>query len=299
MVLPILVFPKHGRAHRMTRPASPPRYGLPTAERQEERLGAQFRRLVADLKHVSMQDAATGGAPGKVLVVETAGSEQAFAEAARTLAKKVQGLQWLDDWAANSVPPDDDFFVEADDEERTDKSVALRLYLISANHQGLEGLLRRWEQWQTSPDHTLPTPYGALADFFQCIRALRWWGHKDRMQETGLLEAWTEDLKADPERAVRCEIEAWSSGKISGDVPFRTAVRAAVHAVGGTVIDDKLMPEVHYNGVLAAIPALRRNCSPPIRRTCSAAAKQSCSTALWGSRLARRGGTQTNLARWK
>ena len=253
---PLLMFPRiKGPLPREKRKQPVGDQRLPSAARQQERLGEQLARLVDGLKTASLQQTAVGGTPGKVLVVEVAGSESAFVQSASRLSKKVRGLQWLAEWADDNIDADDDFFTVDKAGNRLDRPLAKRLYLMAASQEGLAGLLRLWDRWQAGAGQALAPPYGAFQDFFRSIVTIRWWNHHDRLDESGLVEAWRLDLANRPNESVLCEIEAWSAGALSVDTELRRAAKQAVVAVGGTVKRELLIPEIHYNGLLIEVPA--------------------------------------------
>ena len=176
-------------------------------------------------------------------MVEVAGSESAFVESASWLSKKVRGLQWLAEWADDNVDADDDFHLVDEVGNRLHRPLAKRLYLMAANQEGLAGLLRLWDRWQAGAGHTLAPPYGAFQEFFRSIVTIRWWNHHDRLDESGLIQAWRLDLANRPDEAVLCEIEAWSGGAVSVDADLRRGAKLAVVAAGGTLMYEETYPD--------------------------------------------------------
>ena len=81
---------------------------IPSAARQRERIGPAFQELcnVLDARNIHIQEGADGIDPKSVLVLETVGKVDDFANAVR----RIEGLDWLGEFDIDDIVPDEDFF---------------------------------------------------------------------------------------------------------------------------------------------------------------------------------------------
>jgi hypothetical protein len=128
-----------------------------------------------------MQTTAAGLVPEDVLVLETAGTLDDFLNA----ASKIEGLEFLAEYDADDIPPDDDFFVE---KKGAHEQYRGRVYLMFANQQAFRQLLKLWSTWQRGED--FQRGLTKWRDVFALLRDIRPWSVRDRLEETGVLEDW-------------------------------------------------------------------------------------------------------------
>jgi len=88
---------------------------------------------------------------------------------------------------------------------------------------------------------------------FACLRDLRRWGIKDRIEETGIRDDWN-DAIAMGASALPVELELWHRGDAAARAAAEARVSALVAAVGGKVLDRASIPEIAYHAVLAELP---------------------------------------------
>ena len=84
--LPLLLFPTPETADRSKRPGFPSRVHRPSHGRQGQRLSPIFTQLQAEFnaRRVELQQTAAGADPEQVLVIETIGGIENFANAVKT-----------------------------------------------------------------------------------------------------------------------------------------------------------------------------------------------------------------------
>ena len=132
------------------------------------------------------------------------------------------------------MAPDEDFYYVRDGEVQ-DVGVPQSLYMVMSNEQAVVELVRLFELWQIDQTITFERGLNGLKDVFPLLRAVRRWGPEDRVRETGLLEAWEEDVQVvGSQGTARVEIELWyRSTRASGWSPNAMSPRYWIDMAGG------------------------------------------------------------------
>lgn len=252
---PLLAFPAPatGKIPRSEKPNAFRPVKKPGPGRQGERVTPQFNALrdALDSGRAQLTDSTGAPDPELVAVFDLAGAVDGFLRA----TAKVEGLEFLSELQEDYVEPDDDFFYEDKDGDRTDDGVPQSLYMVMTNAKAVTELISLFKRWQQDPKVTFATGLNPLKDVFGLLRGIRRWGPEDRVRETGLLDKWREDLEVVGSQGVtRVEIELW----FRRDEPARRAaegeVRSILGAAGAEVIAATERPEVAYHAVLANVP---------------------------------------------
>lgn len=246
---PLLLFPTPVTADRTKGRGFPGRVHRPTHGRQGERLSPIFGQLQAafNARRVELQQTAAGADPEQVLVIEVIGSIENFANA----ASRIDGLEWMGELEADEIAPDADFY----DKQDATKDLTGRLYLVMTNQRALDEMLSLWQRYQADPEMTFERGLTKFRDVFLCLKDIRRWGVQDRIEETGVLDTWREDLEHDGNRAVRFEVELWFRGTDYKRQEAQEQVQTLIHGVGGTVADRCIITEIAYHALLGEIPA--------------------------------------------
>lgn len=251
---PLLVFPTPAPAQKSRLHGGGEQPDSPGRERQEQRLGDRLQTLANDLRRSALQRSLTGASSEKILVLEVAGAVDTFADAAQRLGQQVPGLEWLAEWAQHEREPDDDFHFTEKDGAAAKKRLQPKLYLVSSNLQGLVALESLWRAWQTSADGNLPRGLAPFRDVFNQLADIRFWDAGDRIAETGIIEAWRDDVRHFPNQPVRCEVEFWYRNTLRARQNAETAVTDAVAAGGGRIISRCDLPDIRYHAQLVELP---------------------------------------------
>lgn len=246
---PLLLFPTPETADRSKGHGFPTRVHRPTHGRQGQRLSPMFRRLQSefDARRVELQQTAAGADPEQVLVIETVGDVENFANA----VKRIAGLEWMAELETDEIAPDEDFY----DEQNAGKELSGRLYLVMTNHRALGEMLSLWQRYRADPNMTFERGLTKFRDVFLRLKDIRRWSVQDRIEETGVLAAWREDLENDENRAVRFEVELWFRGAVSKRQEAQGQVQALIERLRGAVIGNCVIPDIAYHALLAEIPA--------------------------------------------
>jgi len=226
------------------------RRGLPTRDRQAERLGPRFSVLqhAFDARLARLRTESAGLVPEEVIVLETVGTVENFVNAVR----RIDGLEWLGEVELDDIPPDDDFFVpDAEGSPRADRTLRGRLYLVFSNQQALEQLLSLWNSWKSG--QRLHWGRGAWEDIFCQLRDVRRWGVRDRLLDTGVLDDWQERIEHDQE-TVPCEVELWFRSEPRMRSTAREEVARLVQRVRGEILGEAMIEDISYHALLAQLP---------------------------------------------
>jgi len=246
---PLLLFPTPEIADRSKGRGFPTRVHKPSYGRQGQRLSPIFTQLQTEFntRRVELQGTAAGADPEQILVIETVGSIENFANA----VKRIEGLEWMGEIETDEIAPDEDFYDEGD----VAKALSGRLYLIMTNQRALDEMLSLWQRYQNDQDMEFDRGLTRFRDVFLGLKDVRRWGLKDRIEETGVLDAWREDLIHDGHRAIRFEIELWFRGNQAKRQQAREQVDSLVGQHDGTVVDECIIQDIAYHALLAEIPA--------------------------------------------
>lgn len=242
---PLLLFPTPQSADRTKQNSYGGAFHRPTVTRQGQRLVPMFNKLQEAF--VEIQQNAAGVDPEQVLVIETVGSVENFANA----VKKIRGLEWMGEVESDEISPDQDFY----DEAKPEKKLNGRLYLIMTNQRALDEILSLWRRYQADPDMQFVRGLTKFRDIFLCLKSIRRWDVQDRLLETGVIDAWREDLQHFGDQAIPFEIELWFRGNDAHRTASAQYVKELVRQAGGRIVNQSVIEDIAYHGFLAELPA--------------------------------------------
>ena len=247
---PLLLFP---RARVVPPPPgrSFPRksYHFPGAAGQQKRINAQLVALENYFQNEQAQltGNALGIEPESVLVIETIGSIEEFKKAVERA-----GLEFLGEWDVDDIEPDDEFYEPNKVDQKTDKKLSGRVFLTMTSQQGLDKVLSLWNTWKAN--QTFPLGQTKWRDVFKQLKTIRRWDMQDRIQETGLLEIWKEDLQDSTITAFPCHIELWYRQNDQKRQQAEGIVRNLIAETGGLLTASPLhIPEIHLHALKAEL----------------------------------------------
>lgn len=191
---PLLVFPEPELVHR------PPGHGGGSDPPKPDdslgraaRISKQFEKIISYIQDLP-------GDPSQVLVIETIGKTADFHKA----VQKIDGLEWLSEIDMDEIYLGDSYASGSEDFKTAEKKGG-RLYLSSSNQAALQSLLGLWQQWKEN--QPLPRGYRPWKYFFTYIAELRLWNEKDRLETTGILEVWKQDIAVKQGSSSDCTFE--------------------------------------------------------------------------------------------
>jgi len=246
---PLLLFPTPETASRSTLGGGGGRVRRPTPQRQWDRLSPVFSQLQTafDARRIEIQQSAAGIIPEQVLVIETVGSIENFANA----VKRIDGLEWMGEIEIDEITPDEEFY----DETKPNKELSGRLYLVMTNQQALEQMLSLWRRYQEDPTMQFERGLTKFRDVFLHLKSIRRWDVQDRLLETGIIDVWRENLEYDGDRVITFETELWFRGGDELRAASASHVTNLVQQAGGRILSQSVIEGIAYHGLLAELPA--------------------------------------------
>ena len=222
---------------------------LPSHERQIERLAPKFEQLQKAFQgeSASIQDDPSGAAPEQVIVFEVIGSADRFLTAVRNTS----GLNWLAEWADEDIAPDADFFF--DTPKKQGDQLSGRLYMVMSDQRAIDQLISLWNGYRQDADVVFDKGLAAWKDLFRSLRDVRRWSVRDRLEETGVLEASREELEHRAE-TVRFEAELWCRASKQEQAAAYDRIEKVIRQSGGRCVAQHVLPEIAYHGVLGEVP---------------------------------------------
>lgn len=257
--LPLLLFPRPSSSSKDKRSGPPATLQLPSADRQQERLGPKFTTLQAtfDAQRVQLRETAPQDDPELVVVFETIGPISSFVGA----VKRIDGLEWLLEADELDIEPDDDFY----DSKTREKPLSGSLFLLGTNRQALMEIISLWTMYQSDPSAKFDRGFGAWKEVFKHLRDVRFWGARDRLGQD-ILQYWQDHLNAG-DKVIRFEIEAWYFAAQEKNQKAAEELARLISAQGGRILKIALIEEIAYHGFLVELSAtgIRRllSDSPP------------------------------------
>lgn len=244
---PLLVFPEPAHAERAKRHGGAGKSKVPDVASQTRRLALQFQRLqeAMDKQRIALQGNPIGLQPEQILILETVGSIQDFIRA----VEKISGLEWLDEYELDDIVPDHGF----EDKTNPDKELKGQLFVVMTDQQALSQLRSLFEGWQRNPDAKFQRGLAPLKKVFQHLYTIRPWDIEDRIRETGILEDWRFRLEHMPED-VPFEVELWFRRSPIRRQMAETRLRSIIESHRGTVVQQCVIPEINYHGILGRMP---------------------------------------------
>jgi hypothetical protein len=243
---PFLVLPKPVLATRAKLGGGGGRFTKPTAQQQRQRLEGRFQEIANSLREV--QVAVAGIELEQVIILETI---TVSVEQVAKAAAKIPGLEWLAERDLDDVDPDFGF----QDEENPAAKLPVRLYALFTNQQAMDSLIGLWQRWNQEPDRRAATGYGPFKNLFIYLRDIRRWSPTDRIEATGVLERWREEIAVKgAQGTIPFEIELWFRSDAAKRQEAYAEVDALITAAGGRCLDTAAIAEISYHGILAELP---------------------------------------------
>jgi hypothetical protein len=253
---PIILFPQPEIADRER-----PRTGFhdphrPTASEQFDRFSPKFSVLQRTIenKTILVQTSTVGIEPEYALVFETIGSIDAFYNS----VKYIVGLEWMFDIPSDSIEPDERFFFEDEQGDRTEKELSGRIYCVMTNREALNQLISLWTRYKDGEDGLFQRgsdTYGqsALRDVFLNLKDIRLWNAMDRIAETNIEEYWYEQLTLGGDTPIPFEIELFYRATAQKRGQAVQSVGNELESMGGRIIKQSTINEIAYHGLLVEL----------------------------------------------
>ena len=206
---------------------------------QAERIEQQFAQI---------QAAFVSDEPGdveRVLVMETSSRIDGLPNT----VNRISGLEWLAEMDVDDIELHDLY-----DKETGKKVKGGRFYLLSSNKQATDRLLGLWNRHKEGK--ILEHGVGKFKEVFQYLITLRRWDIRDRLRDTGILDAWKEEyqIKKGTDSHVDFEIELhYSRDEVKRDRHLRE-IKKKVENVGGSVGQSIRIEDIAFHALKASLP---------------------------------------------
>jgi hypothetical protein len=246
---PLLLLSQAAIAERNSLPSGRGAIHFPSPDRQGQRLAPQLAvlpRAIAE-KTLRLQQGSPVENPDMVLVLEVAGTIEDFANAVR----KIQGFDWLLEWAREQLDPDEDFYVE--DRDGAHRAYVSRIFLVGTNQQALGQLLGLWQNYQRNPQAKFERGLARFKKLFEQLRAIRFWSIADRVDAE--IRSYWQDRIDEGLQEIRFEIEAWCYDSVAKNESTRAEIDTLIQRLSGRVLRRSLISEIRYHGFLVELPA--------------------------------------------
>lgn len=244
---PFLVFPAPTLGTKARLGGGGGRFRKPTAQQQSQRLQAKFQQIADGLRDV--QTTSTGIEPEQVIILETV--TVSVTDVAKAAAR-IPGLEWLAERDLEDIEPEFGF----QEETNPTAKLPVRLYALFTNQQAMDTLLGLWQQWTQEPDQRAALGYGPFKNLFIHLKDIRRWGPQDRVEATGILDRWREEIAVKGgQGAIPFEIELWFRTDPLKRQRASQEINLLVTTAGGRCLDETTIEEISYHGILAQLPA--------------------------------------------
>lgn len=253
---PLILFANPKPADKARRYGGPSSFFKPPRSQQVIRLGPKFSQLqnAWDSKNISLTKNETGTEPEYTLVLEVAGDPRDFDKAVRKLDEDTQGVEWLFEVVDENVSNDDDFYVLKGDQRDDSKTMSFKYFCILTNHQALQQILSLWKNYKSDFNYKFPLGKTGLRNVFDALKDIHVWGVKERIEETGLLEVWEENLLFAENEFVKCEIEMFFRRDAKNRLISQQRIIDYINSIGGSIITTSCIESITYHAVLVSIP---------------------------------------------
>jgi hypothetical protein len=252
---PIILFGQPTAAQRKKLDPKFPRIQLPSHQRQGARIAPKLTALKQAA--LSLQQSPVGIVPEMALVFELAKDEKDFYTAVRSCG---DGIEIIFD-SPEEFETSDDFFplkydsrTKTSSRDDTKEHIGGKIYCVLTNAQALTQLLNLWERYKDDPNTPFSRGQAGFRKVFDCLRDIHRWGYKERIEETGILTAWNEDLQDQSLGNVRCEIELFFRKSADVRQQREDDLRSRITQLGGQVLGKSVIEEISYHAILAMLP---------------------------------------------
>jgi len=252
---PIILFGTPTVSRKSKRPGGSSKIQRPSHSRQTERLEPKMESLQNAL--ITLQQSPTGIEAERTFVFEVAGSSDDFYTAVKSWG---DDAEWIFD-VPEEIFASDDFYEYKEDKKtkertrRNDKAViGGKIYCVLTNTRALDEMLQLWGRYKQNPNTQFPTGKAGLKHVFECLSDIHIWGYKERIEETGILDVWKEELQDLDSRSVKCEIELFFRKLHGVRRQKEDDLVATIIALGGTVLGRSEIEDIAYHSILADLP---------------------------------------------
>ena len=254
---PLVLFAAPTVADKERRYGGASKYFLPSHSRQVSRLTPQFNVLQNTINsgNLYFTNYATGVDPEYTLVFETVGDPRDFYKAVNKLKEEYPTVEWLMELSDSNLNNSDDFYVMDSQAARDDsKKLTTKLFCIMTNQVALNEIISLWNHYQADENFKFPKGMAGFKQLFRTLYDVHKWGIQERLEDTGLIEIWEEELQDASLEKVKVQIELFFRSSISKRQEVEGNIKNIVIQTGGEILSCSVIPEIEYHAILATIP---------------------------------------------
>ena len=244
---PIILFGQPNTSAKAKRYGGPTLIQRPSHGRQVERLTPKMTALQNAIARITQTPA--GLEAEKTLVFDVARDVTSFYNA---IKKFGDDAEWIFD-IPEDFETDGDFYV-LQGNRNVVKTMSGKVYCVLSNARAMQEILSLWESYSSDAKTVFPYGKTGLKHVFDNLRDIHFWGYKERVEETGILDVWQEELQDPDIGEVRCEFELFYRRDDQKRAEVETQLKREIEAIGGTVIISSVIPEIAYHSLLASVP---------------------------------------------
>lgn len=250
---PLVFLPSPVQSKKLPRSGHGQNMICPTWHEQGRRIAPKFANLqkAIDDNALKLKFSSSGIEPELALVFEVAGSLSSF----YNTVKRIEGLEWIEDYDIDEVEPDDDFYSLSDGGEK--KPYSSRVYCIMTNKSALDELVSYWNHYQEDENYAFNRGYSSLRSLFSCLREIRSWNAHDRLEDTGILSEWEKTAEIAGSTPITFEAELFFRKDPKRRMIASDNLRRIVSELDGRVPDECVIEEIGYHGMLIELPRKR------------------------------------------
>ena len=253
---PLVLFAQPAIADKERKHGGSGNFYIPTHERQVARMMPKFTALQRALERGAVRMTNTPNAidPEYTLVFETIGDPGNFYTAINKLKTQHPDVEWLME-LSDSCPNSEDFYVIDNDNNRDDnKDLSTKIFCIMTNQAALAQILSLWNHYQNDEQFKFDRGLTGFRNLFKNLNDVHQWGQKERIEDTGVLEIWKEELEYDERDFVKTQIELFFRTSNEKQNLAEQKIVDIINSSGGNVVCKSLIPEIQYHAILAEIP---------------------------------------------
>lgn len=252
---PLILFAQPAIAERETRQNFIKKPFTPSHSRQIDRMAPTFAELQRSFERGNAVITSSPNAiePEYTLVFETVGDPSGFYGAILKLKKTYPNIEWVME-LGDSCPNTDDFYMLDKEGNRDDsKSLSTKIFCVMTNLTALGEILSLWNHFR-DPSYKFPRGLTGFRNLFSTLKSIHRWGIQERIEDTGILEAWQEELLNEECEFVKAQVELFFRSNAEKREKAEQRLYQMVENCGGIVLQKAIIPEIGYHAVLVSIP---------------------------------------------
>ena len=253
---PLVLFAQPALADKEKKYGGSSGFNRPAYDRQKVLLSPKFKRLQDALEngHVTMTSSSNSIEPEYTLVFETVGDPNGFYNSVKQLKSQYPNIEWIME-LSSTCPNDDDFYIINKKGERDDnKQLSTKIFCILTNQQALQQILSLWNNYKNNEHFQFERGLAGFKNLFLTLKDVHQWGIHERIEDTGLLEDWAEQLQTNKNNLIKAQIELFYRSSEKKRILSEERVVNLVTSNGGKILKKSIIDEIQYHALLVEIP---------------------------------------------